>query len=189
MKKHLFAFKCLAIGLCIQAVSLSAQNVDDHKYEVGLRFSGINFDGFNSFSAIYKKKLDNGKFRRISGSFGGINFGSEFNRFNFSINAGFSIGNEKRKQMGKRTSYYTGPSFSLNAGLSKQESFEPNWNLAPSLGYILGIQYDFNEYWAVNLETIPSGSIYLRQFSGSDIGININAGFSSNVVLSLMHKF
>lgn len=189
MKKHLFTFTCLAIIICIQATSLSAQNVDDHKYEVGLRISGINFDGFNSFSAIYKKKLDNGKFRRISGSFGGINLGNEFNRFSFSINAGFSIGNEKRRQMGKRTSYYTGPSFSLNAGLSKQESFEPNWNLAPSLGYILGIQYDFSEYWAVNLETIPSGSISLRQFSGSDVGVNVNASFSSNVVLSLMHKF
>lgn len=189
MKKHRFHFTCFAVCLCIQAVSLSAQNMDDHKYEVGLRLGGINFDGFNSFSAIYKKRLDNGKFRRISGTFGGINFGREFRRSSFSINAGLSIGNEKRRQVGKKTTYYTGPSFSMNAGLSKQEGFDANWNLAPGLGYILGIQYDFSEYWAVNLETIPGGAISLRQFTGSEVGVNVGVSFTSNVVLSLMHKF
>lgn len=189
MKKHLFSLLCLAIALAIQTPTLLAQDADDHQYEIGLRVNGLNFDGFNAFSAIYKKKLDNGKFRRISGTFGGINFGQEFRRFNFSFNAGLSIGSEKRKQMGKRTMFYTGPVFSVSTSFNKVESFEPNWSLQPSLGAVLGVQYDFSEYWAINLETIPSGAITLRQFSGSDVGVSLNGGFTSNVVLSLMHKF
>lgn len=189
MKKHLFSFAALAVLLCFLANSLSAQDADDHKYEVGIRFSGLNFNGPNSFSAIYKKKLDNGKYRRISGSFGGINFGSEFRRYNFSLNAGITVGNEKRRQVGKRTSYYTGPSFIFNGGFSKQENVESSWNLQPGLGYVIGIQYEFSEFWAVNLETMPSGTLSLRQFTGTDVGVNANFGFSSNVTLSLMHKF
>ena len=190
MKKHLFAFTCLAMVMVgISATSLSAQNVDDHKYEVGLRVSGLNFDGFNAFSAIYKKKLAEGKFRRISGTFGGLGLSNDFNRFSFSFNAGVSVGREKRRPMGKKTTFYTGPVFSVNTGFTKLERVELNWNLQPGLGAVLGLQYDFNEYWAVNLETIPSGSISLRKFSGSDVGVSVNAGFSSNVVLSLMHKF
>lgn len=180
---------CLTIFMIIQTSSLSAQNIDDHKYEVGIRISGLNFDGFNSFSAIYKKKLAENKFRRISGTFGGLGFSDDFDRLNFSFNAGISVGYEKRREMGKKTTFYSGPVFSVSAGITKQERVDANWNLQPSLGAVLGVQYDFSEYWAVNLETIPSASFALRKFAGSDVGVNVNVGFSSNVVLSLMHKF
>ncbi|MCF8247376.1 MAG: hypothetical protein K9J37_16920 [Saprospiraceae bacterium] len=189
MKKHLFAIAFLATTLVMHSTSLSAQPDDNHKYEVGLRFSGINFNGFNSFSAIFKKKLDSGRYRRIGGTFGGLGFANDFDRFSFSFNVGLSIGSEKRKQMGERTSFYSGPVFSLNSGISKTEGIDPNWNLQPGIGVVLGLQYDFNEYWAVNLETIPSGAIALRKFNGSDVAVNANFGFSSNVTLSLMHKF
>ena len=186
---HLFSFAALVAMLCLQAKPVAAQEADDHKYEVGIRFSSLYFNGANAFSAIYKKKLDNGKYRRISGTFGGINFGSEFRRYNFSLNAGITVGAEKRRQVGKRTSYYTGPSFIFNGGFSKQENVESNWNLQPGLGYVVGLQYEFNEFWAVNLETMPSGTLSLRQFTGTDVGVNASLGFSSNVTLSLMHKF
>jgi hypothetical protein len=189
MKKQHLAITCLAIALGLLAFPLSAQTSNDHQYEIGLRFSGINFDGFNSFSAIYKKKLAEGKYRRISGTFGGLGFANEFNRSSFSFNFGLSIGRENRRLVGKKTIFYTGPVFSINTGLTKLEGFEPNWNLQPSMGGVLGVQYDFNENWAINLETIPSGSISVRQFSGTDVGINASVGFSSNVTLSLMHKF
>ncbi len=189
MKKRHLATTCLAIALGLLAFPLSAQTSNDHQYEIGLRFSGINFDGFNSFSAIYKKKLVEGKYRRISGTFGGLGFANEFNRSSFSFNFGFSIGREKRRLVGKKTIFYTGPVFSINTGITKLESFEPNWNLQPSMGAVLGLQFDFNENWAINLETIPSCSISVRQFSGTDVGVSASVGFSSNVTLSLMHKF
>ena len=73
------------------SISLCAQIPDDHKCEVGLRFSGINFSRFNSFSAIYKKRLNNGKFRRISGTFGSLNYSKNSDKSTFGSNAGLYI--------------------------------------------------------------------------------------------------
>ncbi len=189
MKKHLLATAFLTTILAIHSTSLSAQSEDNHKYEVGLRFSGINFSGFNSFSAIYKKRLDNGKFRRISGTFGGLSFSKNADKSTFGFNASLSIGSEKRREMSKKTSFYSGPVFSVGTGFSKTEDIKPSWNLEPSLGAVIGLQYDFSDDWAINLETIPSASVSVRKQPGSDVAINTSVGFSSNVVMSIMHKF
>jgi opacity protein-like surface antigen len=189
MKKHLLATACLATILVMLPTFLSAQSDDNHKYEFGLRFSGINFSGFNSFSAIYKKRLDNGKFRRISGTFGGLIYSKNADKSTFGFNAGLSIGNEKRREMGKKTSFYSGPVFSISTSFAKTEEIKPSWNLEPSLGAVIGLQYDFSDNWAINLETIPSASVALRKQPGSDIATNASVGFSSNVVLSILHKF
>jgi hypothetical protein len=190
MKKHLILLAVVAIASSMYAPILSAQATDGHQHEVGLNFYGLNFNGSNSFSAIYKKKLAEGKFRRISGTFGGINFQrSTDHQLYFNINAGLSIGREKRKAVGRKTMFYSGPEFSIGTSFSKSEKIKPTWNMMPSIGYILGIQHDFNEYWGINLEIVPGGGISVSKYSGQDIAFSVQGNFSSTAALGLIYKF
>lgn len=189
MKKHLLTLACLVFTLVIFLPTISAQEVNDQQHELGLSFYGIDFNGFNPFSVIYKKKIADSKFRRISGTFGGFNFQNSNRLLFFSINAGVSVGIEKRKLLGRKTSFYRGPQFSVGTSFSKVEGFESTWGIFPRIGYILGLQHDFNDYWAVNLEVVPSGQLSLNRFSGQDVEFSSSGNFSSNAALSIVYKF
>lgn len=185
MKKHLFALICLTLVVVMQADKLSAQAADSHQHEIGMGISGSSFNG----NVIYKWKKADNKFKRIQGSFGNFNLQNNSRLLFFSFNAGVAIGRENRKAVGAKTTFYRGPQFSTGLGFSKVEGFKPTWSISPRLGYIIGIQHDFNEYIAVNLEIVPSGGILLNKFSGQRLEFNINGGFNSNASLGLMYKF
>ena len=189
MKKHLFALACLTFASSFFLSTISAQDANGHQKEVGLSFNGFDFSGFNPFSVIYKKKIADSKFRRISGTFGGFNFQNSNRLLFFSINAGLSVGIEKRKLLGRKTTFFSGPEFAVATSYSKVEGFKPTWGIFPQIGYILGLQHDFNEFWAINLEVVPSGQLSLNRFSSQDAEFSVSSSFSSNAALSIMYKF
>lgn len=185
MKKLLFPLTCLILAIFMNANILSAQKADGHRHEIGLGINGSSFNG----NVIYKWKKADDKFKRIQGSFGNFSLQNNSRLLYFSFNAGVAIGLENRKAVGAKTTFYRGPEFSTGLGFSKVESFKPYWGISPRLGYIIGIQHDFNEYIAVNLEIVPSGGILLNKFSGQSLTFNVNGSFSSNASLNLMYKF
>ncbi len=187
MKKHTFLF--IGFALCTSYASLFSQDAAVPKREFGLQISGLNFDGFTPFSGIYKKQLAENKYRRISGTFGNLQLEGQNSTHNFSLSAGLSIGVEKRKSVGEKTLLYAGPEFNMGLSFSKASRFDAFWSISPGITYVLGIQYDFKEHWAVNLEGGPGASLSIRKFFGNDVSYNFSSGFSSNVALGLMHKF
>lgn len=187
MKKHILLF--IGFALCTSHATLFSQDTASAKQEFGLQMSGINFDGFTPFSGIYKKQLAENKYRRISGTFGRLQLAGRNSTHEFSFSGGLSIGVEKRKSVGKKTLLYAGPEFVMGLSFSKASRVDAFWSISPGIDYVLGIQYDFNEYWAINLEGGPGASVSISKFDVSDASYNFNTGFSSNVALGLMHKF
>lgn len=193
MKKHFFFLTCPALLLAFffSHASLQAQTPDTgHVHEIGLQFQGIQFAGFNSFTAVYKKQQENGSFRRIRGTVGSLSINSDqVERVSGSLNGGISIGTEKRKALGERTTFFRGPEFGASFGFSKTENVDPFWSISPEFGYVLGIQHQISRYFAINLEIVPGANLNLRKFPQRVLDVYFSTYFSNSASLSLMYCF
>ncbi len=174
---------------CGLTSSVFAQSDSAPKREFGIQLSGINFNGFTSFNGIYKKQLSENKYRRISASFGNIQFDGKEGNANFSLSAGMFVGIEKRSSVGKKTTLYRAPGLSFGLSFSKSSRIDPNWSFTPGVSWIFGLQHDFNENWAINVEGGPGAYMSFRGFSGAQTSYTIGGRFSSNVALAIMYKF
>jgi hypothetical protein len=184
MEKRILLLAMLAL-LFLKA---KAQTPESHSHEAGLQLYGIDFGGFNSFAGIYKKKLPSGKFRRFSAGFSSITYQQD-NLHDFGLSFNASLGTEKRKAVGKRTMLCLGPEFSLGTSFGKREKTKASFAFQPSFSYIIGLQYSFSEFWALNMEAGPGiGFSFLRFSSGFEF-YRANFHFSSNVALTIVHTF
>ncbi len=167
----------------------------------GFRELGIRFTGLKDFDFIYKKQLAENKYRRVRLVV--IDLAGSSNS-NFSIGLGAGWGTEKRKDIGEKIQFIRGPEFGLsvlgtvNSGTStislenfagSDITFTNSGNLAVitgSFGYLLGFQYNVNEQFYVNVETIPSLQI-IGVTSGTVLA---RAGFNTSAIsLSLVYRF
>jgi hypothetical protein len=187
MKKQTMLLVGLAMCLC--HTSLFSQADAAPKREFGIQINGINFNGFTPFSGIYKKQLAENKYRRISGSFGNLQLDGVRSNVNFQFSAGLSVGVEKRKVVGKKSLVYTAPEFNIGMSFGKSSNFDPYWSISPGVSWVFGLQYDINEYWALNFEGGPGAFFSFRQFPGNSLNFSIGGSFSSNIGVAIMHKF
>ena len=138
--------------LCIVSVKpTKAQETNESPIQeigVGVR----NFS--ENFSLIYKRQIDEHKYRRYGGSLslsaGEVAF----------LNISFSIATEKRKFLNDQLKFVRG----LGYGLSFQTNFEtePGLNrFIPFVNYQLGIQYDIRDNFYVGASTFPSFNLLL----------------------------
>ncbi|PRY28600.1 hypothetical protein CLV58_12815 [Spirosoma oryzae] len=127
------------------------------KREIGLRSSLGNplNAGF-----IYKKQLAENRYRRYRLGFvdATVNIKSPATLSQYT--AGAAIGTEFRKDLDDRLQFIHGPE--VNASLSviavgNANTIDQYTLVTPriGIGYVLGVQYNFNSRWYVNLETIP----------------------------------
>lgn len=188
MKQLPLALFSAALLLCLFGTGLQAQTAP--RQELGLQFSGINFDGSNQFNAIYKRQKKDNTYRRIRLAFGNLSVAADDNDntvFNFS--AGLAIGRERRKDLGRGTTFFRGLEYRANAAVAARNTNEDAFNLGAGIGYVLGLQHDFNDHWAVNVETIPGLSANFTDFGGNNFAASVSAGFSNAVSLAVMYKF
>lgn len=182
----------LSIAVALFATSFSTLHAqtDGKKREVGIQFSGINFDGFTSFNALYRKQKSENVYRRIRATFGNVGLLSNDDQTRVTFNAGIAIGREKRKTLDRKLEFYRGPEFRFGLGLSASDTDDGQIDFNASFGYVLGLQHSFNDLWAINLETIPSvgASIGLGDDSINEY-FSIGAGFSNAVSLGVVRKF
>lgn len=166
-------------------VSLSAQETGA-KREIGLQFSSLDFDG-TTFSAFFKKQKKENVYRRIRLLYGNLLAGVANEDFAFDLSAGIAIGREKRKSLDEKLAFYQGPEFSLGLGLTSFSDDDLGFTVAPGFGWVVGIQHQFNDKWAINLETIPSVSVAAR--SDDAEGVLFQAELSNHVSLGLVRRF
>lgn len=177
MKKHyILLFSCL-----FWAAAASAQSSKKPK-EIGFQVSGFDTE----FSGIYKVQKSENVFRRyrfLAGNIGVFFVDEPF----LVAGVGLAIGRENRRYLDTKLMFYRGPEFNLNlAGVS----FDTDQVFAGSvgLGYILGLQHNFNDYWAVNIETIPGLSVSI--LDNEDVsGIGVNVGASNSVSIGVVRRF
>ncbi|MDX2280572.1 MAG: hypothetical protein NW218_13370 [Saprospiraceae bacterium] len=172
-----------------------AQQTNARK-EIGLGFTGLNFNSSNSFAAFYKKEIKENVYRRLSFLVGNINLlntSNDLTRFDASV--GFGIGREKRKALDEKLWFYSGPQWTLNAlivAAKETQRTSNTYNLSTGIGYILGLQHNFNDRWAINLETIPSLSVSYQwdNRSGSESeSFSANAFLSNTVRVGIVRRF
>ena len=156
--------------------------------EIGLRLENLqNLDlGF-----VYKKGKGENKFKRFRLAvlnLGYGNYGDGNDRFALSF--GLAIGVEKRKSIADRLQFVHGFEPALFAAYSTLNN-QDNLQIRPTLGYVLGFQYNVSERFGINVETIPSlsASFQLGDNNSTD-NVYVNAGFNSNAAkLSLIYRF
>ena len=165
----------LVFTLISNSVSSQEQN-----HEIGIRLSGIN-----EFDFIYKKQKKPNKYIRYRLISTDIRFRKieDGNRISFAT--GLAIGKEKRNKISDRLSFIHGLEPSLYFSLNKTDE-ETQTNYRPSIGYVLGFQYQIKTFY-VNVEAIPALSANYR--SGVE-GFDLNAGFNTNgVALTIAYQF
>ncbi len=161
------------------------------KREVGVQFSGLNFDGNNSFGGFYKKQLSENKYRRIRFFTGNLSADVINEEFLFSLSVGAAIGREKRRSLDDRLEFYSGPEISFSVGVQTRTDLDDatSFSLSPRFGYVFGLQHSFNERWAINLETIPGIRVGVLLLPGDNQNFSLDAVANNAVSLGLVRKF
>lgn len=152
--------------------------------EIGLRLSS-----FENFDFIYKKEKAENKLTRYRLGFANIGFTSRNDNESINFQFGFAIGVEKRRAINERLHFIHGiePAFSFSLANNRSNTI---WNLQPSLGYVLGFQYDFNEAFYVNVETIPSLDAGISIRDNTENVFAASAGFNSHAIsATLAYRF
>jgi len=160
-------------------------------HEIGLRFNGVNFSGWNNFDVVFKKQKESSenrynRYRLIllnisSGDVTSANQGSAFS-------IGAAIGSEKRKSINDKFKFIHGPEFQFSYN-DRSTPTVISRHLNASIGYVVGSQYDINNNFCLTLEIIPSiynaSSFGKKEILVSTFGFNWN----SQAALSFMYKF
>ncbi len=184
--------KIIAFTVALCAVSYSSLHAQEtgKKHEIGILVSGLDFNGSNSFNVLYRKQKSENVYRRIRATFGNLGLETENENTIFNFSAGLSIGREKRKTLDRKLEFYRGPEFGLGLGILAGDVEDNRVNASLRFGYVFGLQHSFSEFWAINLETIPSLSVNLNvgDFSEND-RFGVRAAGSSAVSLGIVRKF
>lgn len=181
-------FQCLVLGSFILICQSAAAQKTSAPKEVGLQFSGINFGGSNDFNLLLKKQLKEHVYRRLRFFYGNLSTASQNDETRFSFSTGISIGKEKRKSMGEKLQFFQGPEFAPSVDfLLENESVYLGANFR--FGWVLGLQHDFNEHWAVNIEMVPGARLSFNSFDDDSISAIFNASLNNTVSLAVMRKF
>ncbi|MCC6281777.1 MAG: hypothetical protein IT262_14310 [Saprospiraceae bacterium] len=161
------------------------------KREVGVQFTGLNFDGNNTFGGFYKKQLSENKYRRIRFFTGNLSADVINDEFLFSLSLGAAIGREKRRSLDDRLEFYSGPEISFSVGVQSRTDIDDatSISLSPRFGYVFGLQHSFNERWAINLETIPGIRVGVLLLPGDNYNLSLDAAASNLVSLGAVRKF
>jgi len=131
------------------------------KREIGLRSS---LDNPLNAGFIYKKQLAENRYRRYRLGFIDATVNVQSRAILAQYGIGAAIGTEFRKDLDSRLQFVHGPEFSASlsvVAVGNSGTADEYTQIAPRLGigYVLGVQYNINSQWYVNMETIPALSI------------------------------
>ena len=183
--------KKLIVVIALAALSSysRAQSAETKPRELGLRFSGINFNGNNNFNLVFKKQKANPeKYMRYRFIFADISTGDVASTVSPSFALGAAIGREKRKSINEKFKFIRGWDFSANYNSQFSNYSYDIHRIYLSMGYVVGFQYDINKDFCVNLEALPSISNSLI-VADTDLSSSFNFTLNSQGALSVFYKF
>ncbi len=150
--------------------------------EVGVRMNNLHNLGFT-----FKKQKSENKFSRLrlmSFSVETVNSSNNVGSMAFSS----AFGREKRKPITDKLSFVRG--WDLMAAVSASKSENVWGSFYTGLGLVLGVQYDINDHFGMNIETIPG---LMGEFSFSENHVDftgLDVGFGANkVAIGVSYKF
>lgn len=167
---------CLLVTACFSTVT-AQDTTATRMHEVGLQITNFNLENFALIYKVQNRGNEN-RYTRYRFIFTNINFfkraHSDVNAFSFNL--GGSIGIEKRTNLSDRIQFIYGPEFNTlfryrnsDSGDSQNPNAQNETNVSLGLGYILGLQYNFDSRFYINLEIAPGVS---ANYNTSKIAIN-----------------
>ncbi len=167
------------ILLLFAATGLSAQS--------NIRELGVRFSSLESFGLLYKRGLDDGRYRRYNFALFDLSLAALEGGTVGAFSVSASIGTEKRVSIAPSFKFAHG--WQPGAGLSIVTTDGAGViTLSPSVGYLIGFQYHVSERFYFGVEAIPS--ISLGIVLGEISGATFNAGISSTGVgLTTVYRF
>lgn len=171
----------------MMALPLSAQTTQDRPpREVG--FGTYSFS--NNFNLIYKREMQENKYRRydvsVNFNYTKPDFNPNYEQVNASIS--FTISTENRNYLNDKFKFVHGLFYGLGFSLNSNSGLTTT-NLGPRAGYQLGVQYDINDQFYVGATTFPGVSLGLS-FDDNDTWLS-SAGFSFSPAaeVSVLYRF
>jgi hypothetical protein len=182
---------CIVLLAVIMVHSISYSQTDETRpHELGLRFSGINFNGNNNFNLVYKKQKDNPlKYKRYRFILANISTGDVTGIVTPFFALGGAIGGEKRKSLNDKFKYIHGWDLSGNYNFASNNNSSDSHRANVSLGYVVGFQYDISKEFCLNLEAIPAITNSLV-FTNEELQSSVfNVTLNNQVAFSVFYKF
>jgi len=169
----------------IASTHLSSKAQDAPVHELGIQLSNLQ-----GFSLIYKKERAENKLVRVQ--IGAGDYTKTFRKDRDpakQLLMNMSCGTEKRKALGSKTKFVHG--FIVHFSLFNQSDADnkiSRRNLG--IGYLMGVQYKFNDQFYISLESLPSVSGIITKRTNSDTEAGFNLGFYNNIAnITLAHQF
>jgi hypothetical protein len=180
--KTVYIIFFLLLGLSLQAYSQTTDSLSWR--EMGLRLSGVN-----DFDFIYKKQIDENRYKRFRLLFSNLQFRRLNNTNLFDASVGGAIGWEKRRAIAEKVQFLHGwePFLLINFNGTDERV---GLSTTLGVGYVLGFQLMVSEQFYAALETIPSLSVDLNAGEAAPDAVALGARFNSNAVsLTLVYRF
>jgi hypothetical protein len=198
--------------LCLLAItcfsSLTAQDTTATRmHEVGLQISNFNLENFGLVYKIQRPGQEN-RYIRYRFIVGDLSFGTgeQSNSLDYdvyTIGLGAAIGFESRTNLGAKIQFIQGPELSPFFSFTKNDTpttKQQNIGGTIRLGYVLGLQYNINDAFYINLEATPGLSFYYNESKQSlDVqnfretkisNFNVSGNFNSdNIALTFAYRF
>ena len=146
---------------------------------------GLTLSSFDSFGVIYKKQLKKEtRYLRVSGAnVNYLSFGSDV----LNIQIGASVGWENRKALNKKFKFIHGFEIGTAIGFGNLSN-DLILQVAPSVGYILGGQYQLNDDFYVNLEIVPRVQATFFTLDAPIIQINGNSNLATLSIVYMIKR-
>lgn len=178
-----------ALLCCLSFTDTLVAQSTSTRHEAGLQFSGVNFNGDNSFNVVYKKEISGNRFRRFRAAFGQLDVIYVGREIQSSLEAGIYFGVEQRKKEGDRLVFYDGWEAGAKVARLNNNSDFSRWTIGAEIGYVLGLQHEFNDRWAINIETVPGIRTRFLKTRGEKLLTNVSAGFTSLASMAIIRSF
>ena len=175
--------------------------------EIGVRVSPSLTNLSPSF--IYKKQIGENLYKRYNWGIAHLSLNQNSNKVTYgSFNTAISMGDEKRRDIGKRLKFISGLQYNGGVGFSHNDyvtqsvqntlsSTQTQFSGNVGFSYLLGIHFELSPAFYVNLETIPGGNVSYQSntVKGPNIITNttntwgLNADYSNGVVINVVYCF
>lgn len=177
----------LSVLTTITALPLFAQDTENKPVrEVG--FGTYNLS--NNFALIYKKELEENKYRRYDASVGFMyaNLSSGSNDEVSIASFSFTLSTENRRYLNDKFKFVHGLFYGVHISSTSQND-QSTVRLGPNVGYQLGVQYDINEQFYIGATTFPGIRTELSFSEGEVWFSGVNLSFSPTAEVSLLYRF
>lgn len=171
--------------LCFLVVAMIFQEASAQKQQE----FGVRFNDSDRLTAIYKQQKGANTFTRYRLGFSNVRLLKAGDNQRLQVDVQLAFGEENRKDLSDDFQFIHGIEPALGIAFAKQNG-NGRTVLSPSIGYILGVQYNLNPNVALAVEIVPSLSGRFQADSNwrENMVLDFGVGFEATA-LTFLYRF